>query len=631
MVAVASPCVSAPGGSALAMLLEASSESTTPVESRQWYSPERVPVPAEPGRLATNALINVARRARRCRTRGDDRIETRGYAVKRVLWRWACAQRSGRFACSIGQLVVALAPIMGWGPAPAGRAARERWVRAHRKSVERWLDDLQVAGLLSYEGERDNRGQLWRTVITLHAAPAPPTRELRWARERMRAWKHRGRRRQRRRRPPRRSLEAIRRCSQRPQRASRACLARQRACQVRERRRRAAVEARIAGAHEKKDPTHPFGAPPTSETYSMTSETSIEFETFQTEGQASLHSAQTVTEAASLAVKSGARERENTIVAGITQPKKECTEKEGREAPSIDPWVGLEARIAARRAASAWRRHEVARQALRRAVELANANPGRGWGLGRLREAWVVFRFGAELRDSFDEPRTGPELVGDHGAGDAGRARAGQLRRAADAIALYEAFADQRPPGWPAAGAGALCVLAAQQRAATLEGDVARLRCLAKDMRASALHADAERVARAAQRAKRRGDGYAHRVPPGAPRLAFRHARTGERPRFETAELRRLRVRDELLGAGEHPGLSPNVFRAAWEAAIRHDAGEPGHGDPMLYRLPDGITQRAQRYHREITEGRWTSPPGWPGHGSENTPQRPQQQTRRET
>jgi hypothetical protein len=33
-------------------------------------------------------------------------------------------------------------------------------VRAHRKSVQRWLDDLQAAGLLAYEGENDNRGQL---------------------------------------------------------------------------------------------------------------------------------------------------------------------------------------------------------------------------------------------------------------------------------------------------------------------------------------------------------------------------------------------------------------------------------------------------------------------------------------
>lgn len=603
------------------MLLEASSGCPAPVEARRWYAPERTPVPDEPGRLATNALINVARRARGCRTRGDDRIETRGYAVKRLLWRWACAQRSGRFACSIAQLVAALAPIMDWGPPPATRAERERWVCAHRKSVERWLNDLQVAGLLSYEGERDNRGQLWRTLITLHAAPGPPADELHWARERMRAWKHRSRRRQRRRRPPRRNLEMIRRRSQRPQRASRARLARRRACQLHEQRRRAAVEARIACVHEKKDPTHPFGAPPTSEHSSVIPATLTEPATSKSEGPATLNPVQTVTEPAPLAAKTGARERENMIVTSEAKPKTECTEENGPETPQDDLWAGLEARIAARQTASAWRRHEAARQALQRARELARAHPERGWGLGRLREAWVVFRFGTQLRETFDTPRTGPELVGDHGTGNAGPTRPGQLRRATDTIALYEAFADQRPPGWPAAGAAALCVLAAQQRAATLEGDIARLRCLAKDMRAVALHADAERVARATQRADRRAGGYA---APDAIRFTFRQSPPGGRPRFETPELRRLRIRDELLRAGEHPGLSPNVFRSSWEAAMRHQAGAHPHGDPVLYRLPDGMTERAQRYQREIHDGRWTLPASWtPDDDSEDEPTRP--------
>jgi hypothetical protein len=77
-------------------------------------------------------------------------------------------------------------------------------------------------------------------------------------------------------------------------------------------------------------------------------------------------------------------------------------------------------------------------------------------------------------------------------------------------------------------------------------------------------------------------------------------------------ELRRLRVRDELLRAGEHPGLSPNVFRAGWEAAKRQEAGAAAWGDPVLYRLPDGMTERARRYQRELRESRWHLPAGWP-------------------
>jgi hypothetical protein len=577
-------------------------------EPRRWYPPERVAVPPEPGRVVTNALINVARRARGCRTRGDDRIEMRGYAVKRLLWRWACAQRSGCFACSVAQLVAGLAPILGWGPAPADRAERERWVCAHRKSVQRWLDDLQAAGVLSYEGERDNRGQLWRTLITLSAAPAPPSDELAWARQRARAWRRRSRRRQRRRRPPRRSLEAIRRRSARPQRASRSRLARRRACELHERRRRAAAEAQIARDHQEKDRTHPFGAPPTSETSPVIPTTLIESTTAEVENSAELNPVQTVTEVESLAARSGARERENPTTARHTKPGTTGTEENGAGTSLVDPWPDVEARIVARQAASTWRRHEAARQALHRARKLADAPLGRGWGLGRMREAWVVFRFGTALRETFQAPCSGPELVGDHGSGDAGPRRPGQRRRASDAIALYEAFAEGRPPGWPAAGAAALCVLAAQQRAGTLEGDIARLRCLAKDMRAAALHAYPQRV----EHARRRADRRAAAAAPGVPRFAFRQTRPGGRPRFETPELRRLRVRDKLLRDGAHPGLSPNVFRAGWQAAKRQEAGADTWGDPVLYRLPDGMTERAQRYQREIAEGRWALPAGWP-------------------
>jgi hypothetical protein len=127
-------------------------------------------------------------------------------------------------------------------------------------------------------------------------------------------------------------------------------------------------------------------------------------------------------------------------------------------------------------------------------------------------------------------------------------------------------------------------------------------------MRAAALHADGERVEHARRRAERRADASA----PEAPGFAFRQTRPGARARFETPELRRLRVRDELLRDGHHPGLSPDVFRAGWEAAKRHEASADAWGDPVLYRLPDGMTERAQRYQREIAQGRWAPPAGWP-------------------
>jgi hypothetical protein len=47
---------------------------------------------------------------------------------------------------------------VGRGLARSGGAAR--FVRAHRKSVQRWLDDLQAGGLVAHEPERDEQG-LW--------------------------------------------------------------------------------------------------------------------------------------------------------------------------------------------------------------------------------------------------------------------------------------------------------------------------------------------------------------------------------------------------------------------------------------------------------------------------------------
>ncbi len=222
----------------------------------------------------------------------------------------------------------------------------------------------------------------------------------------------------------------------------------------------------------------------------------------------------------------------------------------------------------------------------------------------------MVFRFGLELRDDFDVPSSGPERVGDHGSRDAGPTRPGILARAGRAMDLYETFAAHRPPGWPQSGAGALCALASQGRAATLEGEVARLLVLAKDMRATARHADAERLARAQRRAERRARGYGYRIAPGQLQFRFNEERR-QRPRWESPELRRRRVRDELLRRGEHPGLSPHVFTEAWQAVERHEAGKPTWGDPDSYRLPDGMTDRAQRYAREIADGQWTLPDWW--------------------
>jgi hypothetical protein len=188
--------------------------------------------------------------ARGCVTPGDDRLETRAYAVKRYLFRLGHAARSARYATSIAQLVVGLAPVMGWGAVPRGRAERARFVRAHRRSVQRWLDDLEAAGLVAHEPERDAGGRWWRTQIVLLAAPSPSAGEFAVAECRARRWRscERARRRRLRRSP---SLGAIRARSGVPSAVTRARLAVGRRLLKHETRRRAQVEATIAACSKR--------------------------------------------------------------------------------------------------------------------------------------------------------------------------------------------------------------------------------------------------------------------------------------------------------------------------------------------------------------------------------------------
>ena len=606
----------------------ASRRGRRPGEGRVWRPVERAPVPAEPGREVTIALLQAARRARGRVTTGDDRLETDVYADKRYLYRQAHAERSGRFARSTDQLVAGLAPIMRWGAVPRrGTRERTRFFRRHRASVQRWLAWLRDAGLIELEAEIDNQGYWWRIVITLPSAPAPAPEQRHAARRRMRGWARRERLRQARRQPPRRSLQAIRRSSQIPHAETRARLARGRALASHEARRRVAVEQTIAAGQRRRqshheDLRHPYGAPPTSALSQVSSKPLLESETCEVATPPSRQPAPTTQSAPPLTAGTGARTREAPSAHHSTPPapQKDCTEEIGSGpvpgSPDFDALV--EARIAAREQGTRWRRREAGRQAVARAAEVASWPVGRPCPLGRLREAWVVYRHGATI-------------AGDTASGWAGSRRPGQERLAARAIALYEAFADQRPPGWPAGGAAALTALAAQQRAASLAGDIARLLILAKDMRAAALERDAERLAAMRRRAERRNAPQ----PPG--RFEFR---TGEAPRYESDAQLRDRLRDDLLLAGEHPGAYPNLAfaeervrrlhgaaaelgvtpapRYGWENADRQrrrreeEAAASLRRDAEPYGISlDGMADRAKRYRRELAHGRWDLPERW--------------------
>src|SRR5512144_1488537 len=159
-----------------------------------------MPVPEAPGRVVLNAWVAVvrARRGVGQGQAGHDRVETHLYAVKRYLWRRARRAGvgdtpSGRFACSIWQLAVGLAPIVGWPPAPPANEPEERarWLAKRRRSLKRWLEDLQAMGVLAYQAECDQRGRWWRTIITLRAPEQPPPGALAAARARIAGWPRR--------------------------------------------------------------------------------------------------------------------------------------------------------------------------------------------------------------------------------------------------------------------------------------------------------------------------------------------------------------------------------------------------------------------------------------------------------
>ena len=215
----------------------------------------------------------------------------------------------------------------------------------------------------------------------------------------------------------------------------------------------------------------------------------------------------------------------------------------------------------------------------RRSHEVVSWTAGQACPLGRLAEAWVTYRHGSDVAATT-------------GTAAAGRCSLLLARRAERAVSLYEAFADERPPGWPATGPAALCALASQLGATVLGGDIARLLVLAKAMRARALARSAARVERAAARACRRQN-----APTG--RVAFRT----NAPSWETAEQRRVRVRDRVLLDGADPAAWPNAALAAARGVQRADEPELTGPDPHAELDGIGARPRATATNSPVAAG----------------------------
>ncbi|MDQ1446917.1 MAG: hypothetical protein QOI20_3381, partial [Acidimicrobiaceae bacterium] len=141
----------------------------------------------------------------------------------------------------------------------------------------------------------------------------------------------------------------------------------------------------------------------------------------------------------------------------------------------------------------------IAVQAKRRAADAASWGLDRGWPIGRLREAWVVWRYGS---------RCAAEL----GAAPAGALEDDDPRRLRRAVARYERHPECAPRAWPTQGLAALAVIGAlaserDARPQTLHYAIRVLDQLSRRMRANATVNDTQRRDRAAARARRRHPG----------------------------------------------------------------------------------------------------------------------------
>lgn len=530
-------------------------------------------LPAQPVGVEVLAAVRLARQQRGRAFEWDARLETSVIAVLSYLWRrgrgekWAGCRGSARYGCSVAQLVIGLAPIMGWKGIPdrADEQAVARFVKRHRKSVQRWLDWLQLAGLVSHTPQQDEEGFWWRTIIQLHAVPQLPAELLQEAIDRRAGWPARERRRNARGRL--RNLTAILRRARltKAQRRSRGVARRRELALHAERQRvRAQVAQSLADA-AKTHVTHPFGA-------STTSRSSLE----QLSQQETLNRRLT-----------GARARLSES-ATATETSTTGTERERPRSTEELRWVVYNEikRRRFERTDQEWA--PFLHSPARRLEELLSWSDGRSLARWRLIEAWIVAAHGPYMavaggfRLAFWS-----EQAEHHGP---------RLERA---LARYTRYADARPAGFPVGAIAAFAHFLADHTPRQdgpehgMAYDVQRFNELTKQMSAYAHYARDGHLQLAAARARRRDRAreLAEQVN-GQLQLRFRaaggglsgrlriaselldsdypaHRAAGRKLYGQAKRTERLGERDERLRAGQHPGHADGRYRAACSYAER--------------------------------------------------------------
>ncbi len=508
----------------------------------------------------------------------DVRAFKSAYAELGYLRRLAAAGRAGgTVVTSMRQLVAGLAALHpAWRITGADDGFEDR--DRHHRTIRRRLDVLQAMGLLWWRIGTDPDGEERRTELELRPAPEVSAEELHAAARQMEYWQARygpalntG------------SKTGIRNAAGhgRPLSASER---QRRGCQH---ARAAAASRRVRGGSQSNS-TPPFGAPVTPENTVVIREVSELRNVCQRTGvtRASAPAASSLDAALDSVKTAGGGEGEARLAEGGS------VAVEGAvglgvavEGPVWDP-EALVARVRAREAQRRPVLEAIARQAAGRALEVAGWGLERSWPVGRLREAWVVARYGALTAADSGPAPAGPRYGEDYA----------RLRRA---VARYERNHTAAPDGYPAGGLAALLhigELAAEGQLPnaprTLRYGIGALDQLARRMRALATADSAERQEAAAGRAARRRDPAAR-----APKLAFRTpgwpawilTPGDDEPRFDE---RGVLVLDE-----RNVALAPAPDTSAYRTVIRDAYLTAGHPLPLEL---DGRRQMALRHQHQL-------------------------------
>jgi len=389
----------------------------------------------------------------------------------------------GTIVTSMPQLIRGLARLHpAWRMDGDKFADRDR----HQQAVRRRLRDLDAMGLLRWRIGIDVDGEDARTELELRAAPDVTADELAAAAAALARWQARygaalntG------------SKTGIRNAARHA-----------RPLTSNERQRRGITRARLRAEHlrapSNTNSAPRFATPTSSENTTMISTNHMELRSAcrprtgvrarQSEATDLTRPKPTVSANASPAIKAVAR------TASLTM---RGSGPAAGSAASV-PWdeSALLERVAARLAARQPVWDMIAVQARRRASDVASWTRHRSWPVGRLREAWVVWRYGSMC-------------AAELGAAPAGRLEADDLQRLRRALGRYERHVAARPHGLPAGGLAVLACIGAiaderDARPQTLHFAIRVLDQLSRRMRAADTADDARRRDRAAARARHR-------------------------------------------------------------------------------------------------------------------------------